>query len=114
MMWLSLLTNGMPFSRSFFLIRLAFSKISFLFLSRFSTIEILLEEATYNYNGMIIGIFELMQSGLEKSTAEIKATDALQNLFTAELSLNSVVLGRKLGAKSRTTEIASNKAKKGH
>jgi outer membrane protein TolC len=76
--------------------------------------EILLEEATYNYNGMIIGIFELMQSGLEKSTAEIKATDALQNLFTAELNLNSVVLGRKLGAKSRTTEIASNKAKKGH
>ena len=55
-----------------------------------------------------------MQSGLEKSTAEIKATDALQNLFTAELNLNSVVLGRKLGAKSRTTEIASNKAKKGH
>ena len=45
MMWLSLLTNGMSFSRSFLLIRLAFSKISFLFLSRFSTIEILLEEA---------------------------------------------------------------------
>ena len=76
--------------------------------------EILLEEATYNYNGMIIGIFELMQSGLEKSTAEIKATDALQNLFIAELNLNSVAVGRKLGAKSRTTPIASNKAKKGH
>ena len=45
MMWLSLLTNGMSFSRSFLLIRLAFSKISFLFLSRFSTIEILFEEA---------------------------------------------------------------------
>ena len=75
--------------------------------------EILLEEATYNYNGMIIGIFELMQVGLEKSTAEIKAIDALQNLFTAELNLNSVAVGRKLGAKSRTTEIASNKAKKG-
>jgi outer membrane protein TolC len=76
--------------------------------------EILLEEATYNYNGMIIGIFELMQIGLEKSTAEIKAIDALQNLYTAELNLNSVAVGRKLGAKSRTTEIASNKAKKGH
>ena len=76
--------------------------------------EILLEEATYNYNGMIIGIFELMQIGLEKSTAEIKAIDALQNLFAAELNLNSVSVGRKLGAKSRTTEIASKKAKKGH
>tara|TARA_B100002052_G_scaffold257505_1_gene248911 strand:- start:55 stop:870 length:816 start_codon:yes stop_codon:yes gene_type:complete len=76
--------------------------------------ETLLEEATYNYNGMIIGVFELMQSGLEKSTAEIKAIDALQNLFAAELNLNSVSVGRKLGAKSRTTEIASKKAKKGH
>ena len=76
--------------------------------------EILLEEATYNYNGMIIGVFELMQIGLEKSTAEIKAIDALQNLYTAELNLNSVAVGRKLGAKSRTTEIESNKAKKGH
>ena len=44
MMWLSLLTNGMSFSRSFLLIRLAFQKYHF-FLSRFSTIEILLEEA---------------------------------------------------------------------
>ncbi len=76
--------------------------------------EILLEEANYNYNGMIIGIFELMQSGLEKSTAEIKAIDALQNLFIAELDLNGVAVGRKLGAKSRTTEVASSKAKKGH
>ena len=55
-----------------------------------------------------------MQSGLEKSTAEIKAIDALQNLFAAELNLNSVSVGRKLGAESRTTEIASKKAKKGH
>ena len=76
--------------------------------------ETLLEEATYNYNGMIIGVFELMQSGLEKSTAEIKAIDALQNLFTAELNLNSVAVGRKFGARSRTIPIASNKAKKGH
>ena len=53
-----------------------------------------------------------MQSGLEKSTAEIKAIDALQNLFTAELNLNSVA-GKKTWARSRTTNCL-NKAKKGH
>ena len=53
-------------------------------------------------------------SGLEKSTAEIKAIDALQNLFTAELNLNSVAVGRKFGARSKTIPISSNKAKKGH
>ena len=74
--------------------------------------EILLEEATYNYNGMIIGIFELMQSGLEKSTAEIKATDALQNLFTAELNLNSVFLGRKLGQNQEPQRLPLIKLKR--
>ena len=52
-----------------------------------------------------------MQSGLEKSTAEIKATDALQNLFTAELNLNSVA--RKKIGQNQEPPIASNKAKKG-
>ena len=47
--------------------------------------ETLLDEATYNYNGMIIGVFELVQVGQEKSSAEIRAIDALQNLYLAEL-----------------------------
>ena len=42
--------------------------------------EVLLDEANYNYNGMIIGVFELLEAGREKSIADKKCIDANQTL----------------------------------
>lgn len=36
--------------------------------------EMLLDEANYNYNGMIIGVFELLEAGREKSLADKKTS----------------------------------------
>ena len=76
--------------------------------------ETLLDEATYNYNGMIIGVFELVQVGQEKSSAEIKAIDALQNLYLAELKLKSVLVGGRMGLASKAISEAPAMEAKGH
>ena len=76
--------------------------------------ETLLDEATYEYNGMIIGVFELVQVGLEKASAEIRAIDALQNLHLAELKLNSVLVGGQMGLETNAISDAPAKKAKGH
>jgi outer membrane protein TolC len=72
--------------------------------------EVLLDEANYNYNGMIIGVFELLEAGREKSLADKKSIDANHNLLKAELNLRSSALGRSVGAE--TGAIATNAVKK--
>ena len=41
--------------------------------------ETLLEEANYNYNGMIIGVFELLQTGTAKASAGNQRNNLKQN-----------------------------------
>ena len=76
--------------------------------------ETLLDEATYSYNGMIIGVFELVQVGQEKSSAEIRAIDALQNLYLAELKLKSVLVGGRMGLENNAISEAPEMEAKGH
>jgi outer membrane protein TolC len=76
--------------------------------------EVLLDEANYNYNGMIIGVFELLEAGREKSLADKKSIDANHNLLKAELNLRSSVLGRTVGAETGTMATDAVKKPKGH
>ena len=76
--------------------------------------EVLLDEANYNYNGMIIGVFELLEAGLEKSLADKKSIDANHNLLKAELNLRSSVLGRTVGAETGAMATDAVKKPKGH
>ena len=76
--------------------------------------EVLLDEANYNYNGMIIGVFELLEAGREKSLADKKSIDANHNLLKAELNLRSSALGRTVGAETGTMATDAVKKPKGH
>ena len=64
--------------------------------------EALLEEANYNYNGMIIGVFELLQAGRAKASAEANAIIAKQNTLAAAVNLYSVLAGNQSDAKLDT------------
>lgn len=73
--------------------------------------ETLMEEANYEYNGMIIGVFELLQVGRELSAAESSSVDAKQNALGSEIRMRSTALGRtsssqqiKLGASTAAAE----------
>ena len=59
--------------------------------------ETLLDEANYNYNGMIIGVFDLLQAGVDKSLAELRALDSKHNVLMSSLSLHSVAIGKPVG-----------------
>lgn len=59
--------------------------------------ETLLDEANYNYNGMIIGVFDLLQAGVEKSLVELRALDSKHNVLMSSLSLQSVAIGKPVG-----------------
>ncbi len=76
--------------------------------------ETLLEEATYNYNGMIIGVFELMQAGRDMAAAQQSAIDAKRNVLNAEIAMNSVVMGRPIDASTTKISASSASADAGH
>ncbi len=76
--------------------------------------EALLEEATYNYNGMIIGVFELMQAGRDMAAAQQSAIDAKRNVLNAEIAMNSVVMGRPIDASTTKISASSASADAGH
>ncbi len=76
--------------------------------------EILLEEATYNYNGMIIGVFEVLQVGRDLAMAQQSSIDAMHNLLSAEIAMDSVVMGRPISASTVPISTTSNSAGAGH
>ena len=76
--------------------------------------ETLLEEATYNYNGMIIGVFELLEAGREKSLAETNGIEANHNLLVSELNLKNVALGKPANVETGAISATKIKKKKGH
>ncbi|MEK9685335.1 MAG: TolC family protein [Rhodospirillaceae bacterium] len=76
--------------------------------------ESLLEEATYNYNGMIIGVFELLSIGREKAAAELRAIDAKVNAINSQISLNGSLMGRPLDAVEKQIETSAPSRSAGH
>ena len=70
--------------------------------------EALLEEANYNYNGMH-GVFELLQAGRAKASAEANAIIAKQNTLAATVNLYSVLAGNQSDTKLDT--IASGETR---
>ncbi len=76
--------------------------------------ETLLEEANYNYNGMIIGVFELLQAGTAKASAEINAITAKQNTLAAAVNLYSVLAGNQSDMEFDTISASETRQDKGH
>jgi outer membrane protein TolC len=76
--------------------------------------ETLLEEANYNYNGMIIGVFELLQTGTAKASAEINAITAKQNTLAAAINLYSVLAGNQSDMEFDTISASETRQDKGH
>lgn len=76
--------------------------------------ETLMEEANYEYNGMIIGVFELLQIGRQFAAAEISSIDAKRNALVSEITMKSNALGRTSKVKVITTGASSVAADAGH
>ena len=76
--------------------------------------EALLEEANYNYNGMIIGVFELLQAGRAKASAEANAIIAKQNTLAAAVNLYSVLAGNQSDAKLDTISSGETRQDEDH
>ncbi len=65
------------------------------------------EESLLRYNGMIIGVFELLADAREQITTVMAAIDAEQQFWLAEAALQSAFAGRPTGAV--TLEVAAAK-----
>ena len=52
------------------------------------------DETQLRYNGMIIGVFELLADARDQVTAVIAAIDAEQQYWLAEAALESALVGR--------------------
>lgn len=76
--------------------------------------EALMEEANYEYNGMIISVFELLQVGREMSAAESSSVDAKQNALAAEITLRSTALGRTSKSNSIKPGVSTASTEGGH
>ena len=76
--------------------------------------ETLMEEANYEYNGMIIGVFELLQVGRELAAAEISLVDAKQNALGSEMRMRSSALGRASSSNSKKLEASTAAEEGGH
>lgn len=76
--------------------------------------ETLLEEANYNYNGMIIGVFELLQAGRAKASAQNADISARQNALAATVNLYSVLAGNQSEMEFETISAGETRQDKGH
>ena len=76
--------------------------------------EALLEETTYNYNGMIVGVFDLLQSAQDLARAQVDWVDAKSNYAKAAISLASEQIGRPMGFRQATIRAAESAASGGH
>ncbi len=76
--------------------------------------EALLEEANYNYNGMIIGVFELLQAGRAKASAEANAIIAKKNTLAAAVNLYSVLAGNQSDTKLDTISSGETRQDEDH
>jgi hypothetical protein len=52
------------------------------------------DETLLRYNGMIIGVFELLADAREQVTTVVAAIDAEQQYWLAEAALESALVGR--------------------
>ena len=67
------------------------------------------EEMLLKYNGMLIGVFELLADAREQTTTVIRAIEAQRDFWLAEAALNATLIGRPLAtpiAEPTTTAAA--------
>ncbi len=76
--------------------------------------DTLLEEANYNYNGMIIGVFDLLQAGGAKASAQNADISARQNALAATVNLYSVLAGNQSEMELDTISAGETRQDKGH
>ena len=76
--------------------------------------ETLLEEATYQYNGMIIGVFEYAQAGKEMADIQQAAIDAKRNYMISEISMKSIIMGRPIEASLTAPSAKQATPRAGH
>ena len=72
------------------------------------------EESLLRYNGMLIGVFELLADAREQSVAVMAAIDAQQQYWLAEAALQSAIVGRPSGVQLQGGAAKSSEAAGGH
>ncbi len=74
------------------------------------------EENVLRYNGMLIGVFELLADTREQIASVIAAINAQQQFWLADAGLSSTVIGKPiaLGAASASTSASASSNEAGH
>ncbi len=73
------------------------------------------EENVLRYNGMLIGVFELLADAREQVSGVIAAIDAQRDFWLADAALSSTLIGRpQMGAPAQTSTPGSAPASAGH
>ena len=65
------------------------------------------EENVLRYNGMLIGVFELLADSREQIGSVIQAIDAQRDFWLADAALQSTLIGRPMNAMSMATNASS-------
>ena len=74
------------------------------------------EEELLRYNGMLVGVFELLAASRQQAQAEIKALDAKRDFWLSEGQLRFALLAGSSGGGGmmEATEVAANEGSGGH
>jgi outer membrane protein TolC len=72
------------------------------------------DENLLRYNGMLIGVFELLADTREQITSVIAAIEAQQQFWLADAALDSTVIGKPSSAPTMSMKAASGGSEAGH
>ncbi len=76
--------------------------------------KVIADENVLRYNGMLIGVFELLADARDQVSAVGAAIKADQQFWLAEAALQAHLMGRPVGAPGLVTSSTANAAPAGH
>jgi hypothetical protein len=72
------------------------------------------EENLLRYNGMLIGVFELLADAREQIVSVIQAIDAQREFWLADAALQAALIGEPIAASPTGIEATSAADRRGH